>query len=227
MTQTNTATVETLTAEVRVLMVGNRQVTLSVAKQLDRVCYEHLEPFGRVEVARKDNDDYELDERGINIVGRHRETGVLCIAFAPKVVWPSRTQEFWHWSYHGLQQGRLSEGQRISVAEVDGRQLYWYVPRARELGQECECDTPPHVLYERHYPDADDYDAVKHWLYEERRHARNVLVMRQTRGELCDLKELKYQFKADAAEEFPLALAREKLQAEAESLPLIVLAGLK
>lgn len=44
-----TATVETLTAEVRVLMVGNRQVTLSVYKQLD----EYLsEPgwvnFGRV-----------------------------------------------------------------------------------------------------------------------------------------------------------------------------------
>ena len=32
-----TATVETLTAEVRVLAVGNRQITLSVAKQLDFV----------------------------------------------------------------------------------------------------------------------------------------------------------------------------------------------
>ena len=35
MTNTTTATVETLTAEVRVLMVGSRQVTLSVYNQLD------------------------------------------------------------------------------------------------------------------------------------------------------------------------------------------------
>ena len=43
-----TATVETLTAEVRVLMVGNRQITLSVAKQLDEVPIAEIEVFGRV-----------------------------------------------------------------------------------------------------------------------------------------------------------------------------------
>jgi hypothetical protein len=35
MTASKTATVETLTAEVRVLMVGSRQVTMSVYGQLD------------------------------------------------------------------------------------------------------------------------------------------------------------------------------------------------
>lgn len=45
---TDTATVETLTAEVRVLMVGNRQVTLSVYRQLDKVDLMEIEPFGRV-----------------------------------------------------------------------------------------------------------------------------------------------------------------------------------
>lgn len=45
---TDTATVETLTAEVRVLMVGNRQVTLSVYRQLDEVDLMEIEPFGRV-----------------------------------------------------------------------------------------------------------------------------------------------------------------------------------
>ena len=45
-TNGTTATVQTLTAEVRVLMVGNRQITLSVVKQLDRVRYEELEPTG-------------------------------------------------------------------------------------------------------------------------------------------------------------------------------------
>lgn len=47
---TNTATVETLTAEVRVLMVGSRQVTLSVAKQLDVVALADLTTFGRVKL---------------------------------------------------------------------------------------------------------------------------------------------------------------------------------
>lgn len=37
MSKKTTAKVETLTAQVRVLMVGNRQITLSVARQLDHV----------------------------------------------------------------------------------------------------------------------------------------------------------------------------------------------
>jgi hypothetical protein len=45
-----TATVETLTAEVRVLMVGNRQITLSVHRQLDHVRPYSIIPFGRVNV---------------------------------------------------------------------------------------------------------------------------------------------------------------------------------
>jgi hypothetical protein len=43
------ARVEVLTAEVRVLMVGSRQVTLSVFRQLDYVPPGCIEPFGRVQ----------------------------------------------------------------------------------------------------------------------------------------------------------------------------------
>ncbi len=50
MTTTTAATVEVLTAEVRVLMVGSRQVTMSVFGQLDRVDPRDVEPFGRVRV---------------------------------------------------------------------------------------------------------------------------------------------------------------------------------
>jgi hypothetical protein len=50
LTDTTTALVETLTAEVRVLMVGRRQVTLSVAKQLDLVPLAELTIFGRVKL---------------------------------------------------------------------------------------------------------------------------------------------------------------------------------
>jgi hypothetical protein len=48
---TQSAEVQTLTAEVRVLMVGNRQVTLSVYRQLDEVKPEDIEPFGRVRLS--------------------------------------------------------------------------------------------------------------------------------------------------------------------------------
>ncbi len=50
--QTAEATVEVLTAEVRVLMVGSRQVTLSVARQLDEVESGKITPFGRIRTGR-------------------------------------------------------------------------------------------------------------------------------------------------------------------------------
>ena len=69
-----TATVETLTAEVRVLMVGRRQVTMSVFRQLDTVDWQEwktLELFGRVRETRKD------EKKFLHVVGRVKDTGVL------------------------------------------------------------------------------------------------------------------------------------------------------
>lgn len=65
----NTATVQALTAEVCVLMVGSRQVTLSVAKQLDRVVLSDMHPFGRV----------NLGEPG-TVIGRSLKTGALVLS---------------------------------------------------------------------------------------------------------------------------------------------------
>jgi hypothetical protein len=50
MSEMQAATVQTLTAEVRTLVVGARQVTLSVAKQLDVVPLAELRVFGRVKI---------------------------------------------------------------------------------------------------------------------------------------------------------------------------------
>lgn len=66
-TTTETATVEVLTAEVRVLQVGRRQITQSVYRQLDRVDPDDIEPFGRVNAERD----------VLGVVGRHRHTGAL------------------------------------------------------------------------------------------------------------------------------------------------------
>jgi hypothetical protein len=60
-----TATVETLTAEVRVLVVGSRQVTMSVYNQLDRADFDQIEPFGRV--TPKDASG------GVCVIGKRRD----------------------------------------------------------------------------------------------------------------------------------------------------------
>jgi len=66
----STATIETLTAEVRVLMLGSRQITISVANQLDWRPLERVEPFGRISL--KSDDDL--------IIGRDRLDGSLVLA---------------------------------------------------------------------------------------------------------------------------------------------------
>ena len=52
MNTTTSATIETLTAQVRTLVVGSRQITLSVAKQLDVVELSQLRVFGRVHISK-------------------------------------------------------------------------------------------------------------------------------------------------------------------------------
>ena len=68
-TKPNKATVETLTAEVRALMIGKRQVTLSVYRQLDFADYSEVEPFGRVRAG----DQYGY----VYVVGKLRANGSL------------------------------------------------------------------------------------------------------------------------------------------------------
>ena len=72
----STATVETLTAEVRVLMVGSRQVTASVYGQLDEAEYEDITPFGRV-------TPKDVAAGYVYVVGKHAETGELIRASLP------------------------------------------------------------------------------------------------------------------------------------------------
>ena len=65
-----TATVEALTAQVRVLMVGSRQITLSVYWQLDDVDSDKVDVFGRVAPS-------QAEEGWTYAVGRHKESGDL------------------------------------------------------------------------------------------------------------------------------------------------------
>lgn len=64
------ARVTTLTAEVQVLMIGSRQVTLSVLRQLDVISFMRISPFGRVR------------DRGQEwIIGRDPDSGSLVKSF--------------------------------------------------------------------------------------------------------------------------------------------------
>lgn len=75
------ACVQVLTAEVRVLVVGSRQVTLSVYRQLDTVAFDDIEPFSRV--STRDALTYE-----IWVVGRGGD-GALVRCWLPEpFAWP-------------------------------------------------------------------------------------------------------------------------------------------
>lgn len=63
------AAVQALTAEVRTLVVGSRQVTMGIYAQIDRVEPGRLVPFGRV----RPRDGYGW----VCVVGRHVDTGAL------------------------------------------------------------------------------------------------------------------------------------------------------
>lgn len=74
-----TAAVKVLTAEVRVLMVGSRQVTLSVYRQLDWTGPDEIEPFGRVHDSQ---DDKSKVPGEVFVVGVHT-SGTLARASEP------------------------------------------------------------------------------------------------------------------------------------------------
>lgn len=71
MTTPYSAAVETFSADVHVMTIGPAQLTRAMVRQLDRVHWSALEPFGRVRI--------DLDATGrVDVVGRDRRTGALC-----------------------------------------------------------------------------------------------------------------------------------------------------
>jgi hypothetical protein len=63
------AHVQVLTAEVRTLVVGSRQVTLSVYGQLDTIPLIALTPFGRVRIKETPSSDWRVTR----VVGADRD----------------------------------------------------------------------------------------------------------------------------------------------------------
>jgi len=88
-----------LSAEVRVLQVGNRQITRSIYRELDEAAPERFAPFGRV----KDNKRKLKD--GLLLVGRDSETRALVRYHAQPPDWSESEgpEEFAHWMRHWAQ----------------------------------------------------------------------------------------------------------------------------
>ena len=97
---TNQSTVETLTAEVRVLTVGNRQITQSVAKQLDEVPIDRIDPFGRVKLSGN-------DFRGRYVIGSDTLTGALVLSRVP--------YPYEYIRYTGVDSSDIPEGEHFTV----------------------------------------------------------------------------------------------------------------
>jgi hypothetical protein len=125
-----TATVETLTAEVRVLMVGSRQVTLSVFGQLDEVEFERIEPFGRVRP--KGSDDY------IWLVGRHKTDGVLVRAKIPVGEAVAREVGFSELKYAGLVRERDAADKKAAHYEAFAETWFATDPGPGNGGKGCD-----------------------------------------------------------------------------------------
>jgi hypothetical protein len=90
------ASVAVLSAEVRVLQVGNLQLTRSMYLQLDEAAPERFEPFGRV----KDNKRKLKD--GLLLVGRDSETRAL-VRYHAQPPDSEGPEEFAHWMRHWAQ----------------------------------------------------------------------------------------------------------------------------
>lgn len=68
--QPHAANVELLTAEVRVLMVGSRQITLSVFRQLDWIPPQEIVPFGRITDPRDSKHAGDPERLFVTVVGK-------------------------------------------------------------------------------------------------------------------------------------------------------------
>jgi hypothetical protein len=112
------ASVEVLTAEVRVLQVGTGQITRSMYRQLDGATLERFEPFGRVRDNRRKPRDGVLQ-----LVGRDTRTGALVRHDAYPPDWSERAgpPEFAHWLLHQAERS----GYQTEVARHKGFAIVW------------------------------------------------------------------------------------------------------
>ena len=136
--------IETLTAQVKVLVVGRRQVTLSVYRQLDEVSSDEITPMGRVRDS-KDSDAYIFvvghDNQG-NLVRskRYAMRGKIWTEDAPRKGWwlpvlPDDAAASGARPILGVSGSRSGSGASGSgcIASADGFEFRWRMGLPAEL----------------------------------------------------------------------------------------------
>jgi hypothetical protein len=203
-----TATVETLTAEVRCLMVGSRQVTLSVYRQLDTVDHADAEALGRVRTG-----DKSVPDRTIELVARRRTDGTLVRSTITPPSWRlDSTGSNVHCGLHILYR-RRGEPESVTILGGEyGSHRIEYV--ARPTGRRPD--------YFR------DYGHVCPVWNDGGEPFDQEQVKRHRRGECCDLSgALRDEADTEDAETLAKLIEAQNAFDTAVALPLIVLAGLR
>jgi hypothetical protein len=210
--------VEVLSAEVRVLQVGDRQLTRSMYRQLDEASPERFEPFGRVkDNKRRPKDGWRLagrdSETGVLLVGRDSESGALVRCHAQPPDWSELEgpEEFTHWMKHWAQASGnfITYHRGYPVTKYQGFAIRWRV----SYKDVCAAPEAWHVRDKT--PEAvRQLDRVRQ------------LEMRQQRCTV-DLDQLERQWREKANREMTEMLAAQARYDGFKALPLIVFAGLK
>lgn len=123
---TTQAMVESLTAEVRVLMVGNRQITQSVVKQLDRTPIGSLEPMGRI----------NLPTESHLVIGRHIPDGTLRVSSYHEL--PTDSSRLLPYIFRDDLEGDIHVVEGYPSFKIDGRRFQV----EKEAWVECTCSGP-------------------------------------------------------------------------------------
>jgi hypothetical protein len=212
------ASVEVLSAEVRVLQVGNGQLTRGMYRQLDEAAPRRFEPFGRVkDNKRRPKDRWPLTGRdsgtGVLLIGRDTETGALVRYHAQPPDWSATDgpEAFAHWMRHWAQLNGtfITYHRGYEVAKYQGLAIHWMVSY-RDI-----CAAPEAWHVRDKAPDSvRQLDRVRQ------------LELRQQRCTV-DLDELERQWREKANLELAAMLDKQAKHDEFKALPLIVLARLK
>jgi hypothetical protein len=203
---TESASVDVLTAEVRVLQVGNRQITRSIYRQLDAATFERFEPFGRVR-----NNERDIRDGALQLVGRDTTTGALVRYDAYPPDWSPQEGplEFGHWLLHTKQSAR----QQVADGP-DGRRVVW--TRNRDGWDSCPGPSGWHVS--KNKPDL----PVIHWIGDEWSWSQWSTENREKRCTV-NLGELEHAWRTKAAAQLAELLRAQAKYDEFAALPLIVL----
>jgi hypothetical protein len=217
---TESASVEVLSAKIRVLQVGSGQMTRSMYRQLDKASLQRFEPFGRV----KDNKLIS-GEGALQLLGRDTRTGALVRHDAQPPDWPPTLEEpsgvkvvrydelrpdwpgwegpseFAHWLLHTEEDPRpfylVADG-------PDGRRVVW----TRRAKTHCPSRKGWHVSQDKPQP----------WFWQESSGPKQLSKERGT----INLDELEQTWRAEAQAQLARLLEAQARYEKFAALPLIV-----